>query len=64
MKNTLSELTIECDKLISNVPTSFYNARLNKLTIPHNFSSIFNLQNITEIKIYIPKRMILNEIII
>ena len=68
MKNTFyvqSELTIECDKLISTVPTSFYNARLNKLTIPYDFLHIINQeQNINKIKIYIPKRMISNEIII
>ena len=67
MKNTLSELTIECDKLILNVSTFFFNSRLNKLTMPHNFSHIINKkqkQKINEIKIYIPKRMISNEIII
>ena len=63
MKNTLSELTIECDKFILNVPTSFYGACLNKLTIPYDFPHIID-QTITEIKIYIPKRMISNEIII
>ena len=42
MKNTLSELTIECDKLILNVSTFFFNSRLNKLTMPHNFSHIIN----------------------
>ena len=61
--NTLSELTIECGKLFKNDPKFFFHACLNKLTIPYDF--LHNMdQTTTEIKIYIPKRMISNEIII
>ena len=72
MNNTLSELTIECGNLFLDVEfldveSIFYCAGLNKLTIPLPFLNRLykqNQQNINKIKIYIPKRMISNEIII
>ena len=68
VKNTLSELTIECDRTFESKLFSFSNAQLNKLTIPSNllFFYQYKKNNINKTKIYIPKRtiMIPNEIII